>query len=86
MERKNNHCLSIEEKMEEFMFLGLRMCSGISKAEFQERFATDYQAVYGEVTQRLLQQGLVKETGEYLSLTELGRDLSNRVLAEFLLD
>ncbi len=85
-ERKNNHSLSREERMEEFMFLGLRLCSGISKAEFQERFGTDYETVYGEVTQYLLQQGLLQEAGEYLSLTEHGRDLSNRVLAEFLLD
>ena len=84
--RKNSHYLSKEECMEEFMFLGLRLCAGISRTEFTERFGTDYEAVYGTVTEHLVKQGLLQETEEYLRLTELGRDLSNRVLAEFLLD
>jgi len=83
---KSSHNLSEEEKMEEFMFLGLRLCAGIRRTEFAERFGTDYEAVYGAVTEHLVKQGLLQEAGEYLSLTELGRDLSNRVLAEFLLD
>lgn len=86
IERKNSHSLSKEERMEEFMFLGLRLCAGVSRTEFAERFGTDYEAVYGEVTAGLLKQGLLQEEGERLSLTELGRDLSNRVLAEFLFE
>lgn len=85
-EQKNSQRLSKKERMEEFMFLGLRLCAGVSRTEFAERFEADYEAVYGEITERLLKQGLLQESGEYLSLTELGRDLSNRVLAEFLLD
>lgn len=85
-ERKNSHRLSKEECMEEYMFLGLRLCAGVSRKEFAKRFGVDYEAVYGEVTERLLKQGLLQALGESLSLTERGRDLSNRVLAEFLLD
>ena len=85
-ERKSSQRLSKKECMEEFMFLGLRLCNGISRKEFEKRFEADYEAVYGEVTEHLLKQGLLQESGEYLSLTELGRDVSNRVLAEFLLD
>lgn len=83
---KNHHKLSLQESMEEFMFLGLRMCKGISRTEFAKRFEIPYDKVYGAVTARLLQQGLLQEEGESLWLTELGRDLSNRVLAEFLFD
>ena len=85
-ERKNNHRLSQRECMEEFMFLGLRLCKGISRTEFTKRFGLPYDQVYGKVTERLLQQGLLQEEDGFLMLTELGRDLSNRVLAEFLLD
>lgn len=84
--RKNSHKLSKEECMEEFMFLGLRLCAGISKTEFAERFGTDYETVYGKVTSGLIRAGLLQETGERISLTEFGRDVSNIVLAEFLLD
>ena len=85
-ERKNSHHLSKNEKMEEFMFLGLRLCEGIHRMNFSERFGTDFETVYGEITEHLLQKGLLQEDGERICLTELGRDLSNRVLAEFLLD
>lgn len=78
--------LSQKERMEEFMFLGLRLCDGISREEFRNRFGVAYHTVYGKVTEQLLEQGLLQEDGDDLSLTELGRDLSNRVLAEFLLD
>lgn len=78
--------LSKEERMEEFMFLGLRLCKGIRKTEFAERFGISYENVYGEVSAQLLKKGLLQENEGYLSLTELGRDLSNRVLAEFLFD
>lgn len=84
--RKISHKLSKEECMEEFMFLGLRLCAGISKTEFAERFGTDYETVYGKVTSGLIRAGLLQETGERISLTEFGRDVSNIVLAEFLLD
>ena len=84
--RKEVRNLSKEERMEEFMFLGLRLCKGISKAEFAECFGTSYESVYGKISEQLLNQCLLQECDGRLSLTELGRDLSNRVLAEFLFD
>lgn len=74
-------------QMEEFMFLGLRMIQGISKQEFSNRFGVDIMSVYGPVIQRYEQEHLLEQTAEgYLCLTEHGIDVSNQILADFLID
>lgn len=78
--------LSTKEQMEEFMFLGLRCTAGISTEEFAARFGLDYEKVYGTVTEKLVRGGLLLREGNRVRLTELGIDVSNTVLAEFLLD
>ena len=80
--------VSQREQMEEFMFLGLRMKKGISKAEFRSRFQLEIQEVYGKVLKELIAKKLVEEDGlqERFYLTKKGTDLSNMVLAEFLLE
>ncbi|MDF2944342.1 MAG: hypothetical protein K0S01_3200 [Herbinix sp.] len=83
--RKNFEQLSKEQKMEEFMFLGLRMCDGISKQEFYERFDIDINTVYGEVIQKLRMNNLLVLQGNKIRLTDYGVDISNSVLSLFLL-
>lgn len=78
--------LSLEERMEEFMFLGLRMMQGVSGSEFLERFGQNMWNVYGDVLPRLQEQGLIEVDAPWVRLTELGIDVSNVVLSEFLLD
>ena len=74
-------------QMEEFMFLGLRMIQGISKQEFSSRFGVDIMSVYGPVIQRYEQAHLLEQTRDgYLCLTEHGIDVSNQILADFLID
>ena len=84
--RRDNRILPLTEQMEEFMFLGLRCVDGISKSEFKEQFMRSYDGIYGKVTESLLSQGLLQDTGERVFLTEFGLDVSNRVMAEFLID
>lgn len=77
--------LSNNERMEEYMFLGLRMMCGISKKGFKERFDIPIDDVYGAVIKKLTDQKLLKEDGDILKLTDRGIDVSNVVLANFLL-
>ncbi|MDD6212817.1 MAG: radical SAM family heme chaperone HemW [Clostridiales bacterium] len=77
---------SRKETMEEFVFLGLRMMKGISKREFEKRFALSFDEVYGEVAQKQVQQGFLVEDGEWLRFSEKGIDVSNRLLVDYLLD
>lgn len=76
--------LSVQEKMEEFMYLGLRLIGGVSEAEFQKRFQVEIDEIYGDVIAKMTVQGLL-ERKEQLRLTEKGLDVANYVMAEFLL-
>lgn len=77
--------LTREARMEEFMFLGLRMLKGISEIEFVSMFGVKVENVYGAVINRLIANGLLQKKGVWISLTEWGMDVSNFVLSEFLL-
>lgn len=77
--------LSHEEKMEEFMFLGLRMMKGVSGSEFLGRFGQNMWNIYGDVLNKLEEQKLIEVDAPTVRLTELGIDVSNMVLSNFLL-
>ena len=53
-----NH-LTIQEQMEEFMFLGLRMTEGVSDNEFRECFGKSIDQVYGNVIKKLEKEQLI---------------------------
>ena len=77
--------LSQAQRMEEFMFLGLRMLKGVSDVDFVRLFGVKMETVYGDVIRRLTANGLLKKEENNLALTEWGMDVSNFVLSEFLL-
>lgn len=77
--------LSEKSQMEEFMFLGLRMMQGVSEMEFRNRFKKTVSDIYGDIPTRLMAQGVLCREKGRLKLTERGIDVSNAVMAEFLL-
>lgn len=84
LETKEAQALSMEEQMEEFMFLGLRMMQGVSKAEFEKKFGVAMEEIYKNQIFDLQKKGLLKEMGDNICLTEKGIDVSNAVFVEFL--
>lgn len=77
--------LSLEEQMEEFMFLGLRLIKGVEEAVFKETFGKSIDDVYGEVLQKHCKEGLlIRERGRVF-LSTRGLDVSNYVMADFIL-
>lgn len=90
--RTDRQVLSVKEQMEEFMFLGLRMISGVSFGEFEKNFDKTMEEVYPGVINKLKNQGLLKDVFDEkrnrtgVCLTQLGLDVCNRVMAEFLFD
>lgn len=82
--------LSLEEQMEEFMFLGLRMTKGISEEAFFREFGKHIYEVYPGIVEGFCEKGLLQreidmKTGEHrIYLTPYGIDVSNVVMAEFL--
>lgn len=84
--KKEVQQLTRKDEMEETMFLGLRMMQGVDREEFFRRFQIPLEEVYPKQIPWLKEQGLVEEEGNRLRLTSRGIDVSNGVLAEFLLD
>ncbi len=73
------------DRMEEFMFLGLRMINGVSRKEFLIRFGVSMEEVYEAALRKMVEQGLLKIEGDRVFLTYKGLDVANYVMAEFLL-
>lgn len=77
--------LSVTDEMEEFMFLGLRMMSGISREVFQKKFGKKIETVYEKQIQQLKKDGLIEFVENRIRLTKRGIDISNYVFEQFLL-
>ncbi len=88
-EPMNRRChmeyLSTREQMEETMFLGLRLLRGVSEKDFEECFGEKLSHVYGKVIERNMDDGLLQKEQGYVFLTQKGIDISNYVMARFLL-
>ena len=85
--------LNRQEQMEEFMFLGLRLTEGVSALRFQKQFGQSLHEVYGSVIEKNENKGLLRRyirtvsdtQEEMLTLTDFGLDVSNYVMAQFLI-
>ena len=69
--------LSLQNQMEEYMFLGLRKIEGVSKTDFRQTFGRSIENAYGKVLIDMYQKQLLEDTGEYIRLTEKGIDVNN---------
>ena len=78
--------LDKKSQMEEFMFLGLRMTDGISSECFRQTFGLTVELVYGPVLEQQIADQLLRKEDGRIFLTERGLDVSNYVMAQFLLD
>lgn len=76
--------LSKDDAMAEFMFLGLRLTSGVSKKKFEETFSLSIYDVYAKEIAELTKEGLLIDEKEVLYLTDFGLDVSNVAMAKFL--
>jgi oxygen-independent coproporphyrinogen-3 oxidase len=77
--------LTKKEQMEEFMFLGLRMCEGISRERFARKFGVEIEGIYADVLAKYRKMDLLYASKGRIALTEEGMDVSNVILADFLL-
>lgn len=84
--KENIQALSLQECMEEYMFLGLRRMQGVSAQGFYETFDKTMEEVYGTVIAKWIKEGYLQQKGDFVSLTEEGIDVSNVILADFLLE
>lgn len=76
---------NINDDMEEFMFMGLRMINGITEKEFKSRFKKHVDTVYGEVIIDNIKKGLLIRKNGRIYLTSYGIEVSNSVMSDFIL-
>lgn len=81
-----SYILSKHNRMEESIFLGLRMTKGIDVNEFQKEFGFDIQGIYGDVIRKYIDMGYMELSCGILRLTKEGIDVSNSIFADFILD
>ncbi len=77
--------LSLEQRIEEEMFLGLREAGGVSRARFKADFGIDLYDLYQDAIDQLLDQGLIVFDEDHIALSHHGLFLGNEVFQAFLL-
>lgn len=78
--------LTLEEKMEEELFLGLRKKTGVSKVRFEEKFGVSFDQRYGQVVANLTEQGLLVPDDKQVRMTKRGLFLGDTVAEKFILE
>ena len=78
--------LTLEEKMEEELFLGLRKKTGVSKARFEEKFGISFDQRYGQVVASLTEQGFLVPDDKQVRMTKRGLFLGDTVAEKFILE
>lgn len=76
--------LNLDEKIEEKIFMNLRMNEGLSLAEFYKLFDVKIEEIYSNEIKNLIKEKLIVINDGVMKLTKRGIDLSNKVFIEFL--
>ena len=76
--------ISMKDKIEESIFLGLRMNEGIKFKDFKEKYDFDFTEEYKEEIEKLKKSNLIDINDEGMRLTQKGREISNSVFVEFI--
>lgn len=84
--RVQEEVLTLKEKMEEEMFLGLRKKSGVSKKRFEQKFGLSFEDQYGAVVSELTDQGLLVPDRDIVCMTKQGLFLGDTVAEKFILE
>lgn len=82
----NEHTVLDTERCEEQMFLGLRKIEGVSFAQFEHKFGQTMQTIYGNILNKLKQEGLLEIDEIGIRLTRKGRFIGNEIFQQFLLE
>lgn len=76
--------VSFKERIEEAIFLGLRLTEGINTEEFKNLYKIDILQKYSKIVEKYIDCGFMEYNNSCLKLTKEGILLSNNILADFL--
>lgn len=80
-----SHLVTVNEKIEEEMFMGLRKINGISIKQFTDRYHLNPLNIFKEQIEELENKKLVQVTDDTIKLTQEGIFIANEVFEKFLL-
>ena len=80
----NTENLAMEDRLEEKIFMGLRMNNGINMKEIKAEFGVELKDKFKREIEKLIIDELIEISEDRLILTSKGRDVSNKVFVEFL--
>lgn len=80
---QESNIIAYEDRMSEFMFLGLRLKDGVRGSEFENLFHQNLFEKYATSLRKLQHLGLIYVVEDCVRLTNLGLDLANQVFMEF---
>ena len=82
----HEHEVTLEERLEEQMFLGLRKTEGVPHHVFEQKFAQSMQEKFPKQIERSVKDGLLELDQQGLRLTRKGRFVGNEVFQQFLIE
>ena len=82
--KKEYEILSKENKIEEEIFLGLRLTKGIDFLKINSKYNINIYEIYKKEFEKFLALNLMEKTKKGVKLTQKGILLSNEVLCEFI--
>ena len=83
-EKKDSKLLSEQDRLEEEIFLGFRIMSGINIDEINKKYGIDFWGKYGQILDKYENLKLLEKTPQGYKLTPNGVLVSNVILADFL--
>ena len=83
--KREETILSCADEISEFMIMGLRKAGGVSAAEFEKRFGSGMECIFGKELRRFAELGLMEHKNGNYFLTDRGIDISNSIMCDFIL-
>ena len=80
-----SHALTMEERLEEEMFLGLRLSEGVDLAVISDKYGQNVEVLYQVAINQLIEKGYLMREDHRISLTRQGLLMANDVFEQFLL-
>lgn len=84
--KEAEHINTLNDEIEEYVFLGLRKTNGISEKDFLKKFGINISDIYGEIINKYLDNNLLIKNENRIYLSERGIEISNFIMSDFILN
>ncbi|TYQ12906.1 UNVERIFIED_CONTAM: oxygen-independent coproporphyrinogen-3 oxidase [Acetivibrio alkalicellulosi] len=82
--KENQILIAEQDRISEFIILGLRLIDGVAMEEFERKFDKCILDIYEKEITSLIKKNLLQISDKTIKLTSTGLDLANQVFVEFI--